>query len=163
MALQREKVYLKRIIKDIIASLDIWRYPQFSKRLLSGIFSRKTYGKVSLYDNCDASWGCQEDGSPGPFSWCAKKKSTIALSTAEAEYVALSHAVQEAIRLKHLVEDLGFLQLEATPIYEENQAASNLQRLIWCRLEQSISIFGTTSPGKLSSLEKSSSFTALLN
>jgi hypothetical protein len=57
----------------------------------------------------------------GPVSWCAKKQSTIAVSTAEAEYVALSHAVQEAIWLRHLLKDLGYLQLEATPIYEENQ------------------------------------------
>ena len=52
----------------------------------------------------------------GPVSWCAKKQSTIALSTAEAEYVALSRAVLEAIWLRHLLKDLG-----ATPIYKDNQ------------------------------------------
>jgi hypothetical protein len=50
-----------------------------------------------------------------------KEASTIALSTGEAEYVALSHAVQEAIWLRNLLKDLGYLQLEATPIYEDNQ------------------------------------------
>ena len=64
----------------------------------------------------------------GPVWWCAKKQSTIALSTAEAEYVALSHAVQEAIWLRHLLKDLGYLQLEATPIYEDNQACIKIAK-----------------------------------
>ena len=58
----------------------------------------------------------------GPVSWCAKKQSTIALSSAEAEHVALSHAAQEAIWLRHLVKDLGHLEMEATPSYEDNHA-----------------------------------------
>ena len=65
--------------------------------------------KLSLYGYCDASWGCQKDGSSvtrfvfqvltGPVSWCAKKQSTI----------ALSHAVLEEIWLRHLLKDLGYL------------------------------------------------------
>jgi hypothetical protein len=91
-----------------------------------------------MYGYCDASWGCQEDGSSitgfdfkvltGPVSWCAKKQSAIALSTAEAENVALCHAVQEAIWLRHLLKDLGYLQLEATPIYEDNQACIKIAK-----------------------------------
>jgi len=64
----------------------------------------------------------------GPVWWCAKKQSTIALSTAEAEYVALSHAVQEAIWSRHLLKDLGYLQLEATPIYEDNHACIKIAK-----------------------------------
>jgi hypothetical protein len=87
----------------------------------SGVFSRKSYGKVIPVCYCDASWGCREDGSSvtgsvfkaltGPVSWCAKKQSTSALSTPETEYVALSHAVQEAIWLRHLLRNLGYLQV----------------------------------------------------
>jgi len=87
--------------------------------------------------------GCQEDGSSvtvfvfkvltGPVSWCAKKQSTIAVSTAEAEQVALTHAVQEAIWLRHLLKDLGYLQLRATPIYEDNQACITIAKndMVW--------------------------------
>ena len=61
-------------------------------------------------------------------SWCAKKQSTIALSTAEGEYVALCHAVQEAIWFRHLLKDLGYLQVEATPFYEDNQACIKIAK-----------------------------------
>ena len=33
----------------------------------------------------------------GPISWLSKKKSTVALSTLEAEYVAIITATQEAV------------------------------------------------------------------
>ena len=36
----------------------------------------------------------------GPVSWRSKKQDTVALSTAEAEYVALSSAVQECVDAK---------------------------------------------------------------
>jgi len=85
-----------------------FKIPSIFKRLTSEVFSR----------------GCQEDGSSGigfvfkvlngPVSWYAKKQSTIALSTAEAECFALSHAIQKAIGLRHLLKDLGYLQLEAS-------------------------------------------------
>ena len=64
----------------------------------------------------------------GPVSWCAKKQSTIALSTPEAKYVARPHAVQEAIWLRHLRKDLGYLQMEATPIYGDNQACIKIAK-----------------------------------
>jgi hypothetical protein len=90
---------------------------------------RKATENLSLYVYCDVSWGCQEDSPSitssvfkGPVSSCAKEQSTIALSTAEAEYFALSHAVQEAILLRHYLKDISHFQLEATPIYEDNQA-----------------------------------------
>jgi hypothetical protein len=66
----------------------------------------------------------------GPLSRYAKRQSTSALSIAEAECVALSHAVQEGLWLRHLLKDLGYLQLEATPIYEDHQATWNIQRMI---------------------------------
>ena len=38
-----------------------------------------------------------------PVSWKSSKQSCVALSTAEAEYLALSTAAQEAIWLRHLL------------------------------------------------------------
>jgi hypothetical protein len=64
----------------------------------------------------------------GPVSWRAKQQSTIALCTAEGEYIALSHVVQEAIWLRHLLKDLGYFQLEATPIYEDNQGCIKIAK-----------------------------------
>ena len=46
-------------------------------------------------------------------SWGSKKQSCVALSTAEAEYMALTSAAQEAVWMQHLQNDL---------IYEDNQS-----------------------------------------
>ena len=44
--------------------------------------------------------------SGGAISWLSQKQTTVALSTAEAEYVALGSATQEAIWLYQLLNDL---------------------------------------------------------
>lgn len=44
--------------------------------------------------------------SGGAVSWCSKKQPTVALSTAEAEYMALSACTQEAMWLKQLDDEL---------------------------------------------------------
>ena len=45
--------------------------------------------------------------SGGPISWSSKKQKCVALSTAEAEYVALSGAAQECLWLRQLEKELG--------------------------------------------------------
>jgi hypothetical protein len=42
-----------------------------------------------------------------PIGWCSKLQSEIALSTAEAEYIALSQALREVIPLITLLDELG--------------------------------------------------------
>jgi len=54
-------------------------------------------------------------------SWRCKVQSTIALSTAEAEFDALSAAVREAVYLRGLMQEIGLPQLEATVVREDNQ------------------------------------------
>ena len=56
-------------------------------------------------------------------SWMSKKQSCVALSTAEAEYMALSSAAQEAIWMRELNSDLGNPQSQPTLIFEDNQSA----------------------------------------
>jgi hypothetical protein len=52
----------------------------------------------------------------------------VALSTAEAEYMAASAAVQEAVHLRELLKSVGAAQRSATSIYEDNQAAIALSK-----------------------------------
>ena len=56
-------------------------------------------------------------------SWRSKKQTSVASSTAEAEYIALSGAVQEAIWLRQLSSELsgGDVLMKATVIHEDNQ------------------------------------------
>eukprot|EP00961_Rhodomonas_salina_P066071 887651-Rhodomonas_salina.1 len=55
-------------------------------------------------------------------SWHSKGQEVVAMSTAEAELIAASRAAQEALYLQHLLRDLGYEQVEATTIYEDNDA-----------------------------------------
>ena len=56
-------------------------------------------------------------------SWKSCKQTCVALSTAEAEYVALSAAAQEAMWLQRLVSDLLNKSIQETVIFEDNQSA----------------------------------------
>src|SRR5579859_5997677 len=58
-----------------------------------------------------------------PISWQAKKQSTIALSTAEAEYAALTQAAKEAIWLQNLLKDLRMSKYAPRVINVDNQGA----------------------------------------
>ena len=64
--------------------------------------------------------------SGAPVSWKSRKQACVALSTAEAEYVALSTATQEATWMRKLLEDLHAEQIEPTVIYEDNQPAISI-------------------------------------
>ena len=55
-------------------------------------------------------------------SWKSNKQTCLALSTAEAEYVALSTAAQEAIWLQQLMSDLMNKSIQEMIIYEDNQS-----------------------------------------
>jgi hypothetical protein len=51
-------------------------------------------GFVICYANC-------------PLIWCSKLQTEIALSTAEAEYIAMSHALRETIPIQNLVKEIS--------------------------------------------------------
>ena len=61
--------------------------------------------------------------SGGPISWNSKKQKCVALSTAEAEYVALSGAAQECFWLRQLEKELGCSSEGPTLLFEDNQSA----------------------------------------
>ena len=56
-------------------------------------------------------------------SWRSKKQPCVALSTAEAEYVALASAAQEAIWMRQLTAELSTTPTGATTTFEDNQSA----------------------------------------
>jgi transposase InsO family protein len=55
-------------------------------------------------------------------SWRSKLHSSIALSTAEAEYIGASQAAKEILWLRQLLADIGFPQSEPTVVFEDNAA-----------------------------------------
>jgi hypothetical protein len=53
-------------------------------------------------------------------SWKSKRLSVVALSSAEADYVAASAMVQEVIYSSGFLDSLGFQQTCPTSVYEDN-------------------------------------------
>jgi hypothetical protein len=88
--------------------------------------------KVVLVGYSDSDWGSDVDKrrsttaysfmiGGGSVSWASKLQPTVALSSAEAEYMAACAATQEAVYLRRLMEGLGYKQEAATVILEDNQ------------------------------------------
>jgi hypothetical protein len=59
-------------------------------------------------------------------SWCSRKQTYVAFSTAEAEYIALSVAVYEVVWLCKLLADLFGHVLDSTVIHCDNQSCVKL-------------------------------------
>ncbi|OWZ08870.1 polyprotein [Phytophthora megakarya] len=85
----------------------------------------------------DANWGGDSASrrstsgvlmkiSGGPVIFKSKKQSSVALSTAEAEYMALALATQEIMWLRQLLAEMGFKQLPSTSIFVDNKAAISI-------------------------------------
>ena len=94
-------------------------------------------GSTTLVGFSDADWAGNPDNSRsttgfifylanGPISWRSKEQQTVALSTAESEYMSLSAASQEAIHLRELLPILNVDLSSPTVIYEDNEAARQL-------------------------------------
>ena len=54
-------------------------------------------------------------------SWWSKRQPTVALSSAEAEFISASSMVQEVIFLRKFLTNLGFPQTAPTPIFADNE------------------------------------------
>ena len=55
-------------------------------------------------------------------SWSSKKQNTVALSTAEAEYVAAAACCSQMLWIKQQLRDFG-IKFECVPIYCDNTSA----------------------------------------
>lgn len=62
----------------------------------------------------------------GAITWSSKLQTVIALSTAEAEYIAASHAAREAVWLKRICNDIGIKTSQPVPLFADNQAAIHM-------------------------------------
>ena len=59
-------------------------------------------------------------------SWCSRKQTSVALSTAEVEYIALCVSVREAVRLCKLLADLFGHEMDSTIIHCDKQSCVKL-------------------------------------
>eukprot|EP00253_Pinus_taeda_P006250 PITA_06250 len=64
----------------------------------------------------------------GVISWASKKQSIVALSTAEAEYVAATAAACQAVWMRRMLRSLSQEQAKATVIFCDNSSAIALSK-----------------------------------
>jgi hypothetical protein len=111
---------LKRILRYCKGTLDF------------GITLGGSFTTPILVGYADADWGSCLDSrrsrtgytfhiGNGCISHQSKKQATVALSTAEAEYMALAEATKEMKWLRQLLEELGFTQ-NVTEVFQDNKA-----------------------------------------
>lgn len=107
--------------------------------LVYGGNNRHTQSGPGLFGYCDADWGNHLDDrrsfsgysfimAGGAVSWSAKKQSTVALSTMEAEYMAATEAAKEAMWWRNFLRELGVEINQPTIICCDNQGAIQLAK-----------------------------------
>eukprot|EP00879_Flechtneria_rotunda_P000030 GHRR01000048.1.p1 GENE.GHRR01000048.1~~GHRR01000048.1.p1 ORF type:complete len:438 (+),score=38.22 GHRR01000048.1:151-1464(+) len=96
-----------------------------------------TKGAGAMIGYCDADFAGDVDTrrsttgyvfmrNGGAISWSSKLQPTVAVSTAEAEYMAAASAAKEALWLRKLVFDFGKEVSQPVVIHSDNQAALKL-------------------------------------
>ncbi|CAN1272233.1 Retrovirus-related Pol polyprotein from transposon TNT 1-94 [Linum perenne] len=116
---------VKRIFRYLKGSqsLGLW-YPATSATHLIGYSDADFAG--SLIERKSTSGGCQFLGH-SLISWPSKKQTAIALSTAEAEYIAAGHSCTQLLWLKTQLEDYG-IHLSSIPLLCDNTSAINMSK-----------------------------------
>ncbi|BBH05186.1 multidrug resistance-associated protein 9 [Prunus dulcis] len=102
-----------------------------AKRVLRYIQGTLDYGiayekgkEAMLVGYCDSDWsGCEDDMRSTSGYAFILDLSSVALSTAEAEYVSAAEATAQAVWLRFVLSDFGEEQVEATPILCDNTSA----------------------------------------
>ena len=94
-------------------------------------YSKQSSGEREAYS--DADWGRDPNDQKSTSGYLfiydqwwsrTKKQSSIALSTAEAEYMALASSAQEAVWMRQLSSEIGFEFTKPVMVYyEDNQFA----------------------------------------
>ena len=111
---------VKRIYRYLKGTLDLaLHYEATGKQLLG--YSDADW--ANDLDNRHSTTGNVFIMSGGAVSWLSQKQSTVALSTAESEYIALGSATQDAIWLRQLLGDLNVDVSSSLEILEDNQGA----------------------------------------
>jgi hypothetical protein len=87
------------------------------------------------YANADLAGGTMDQKSTSDccftlgsamVSWCSRKQRSVALSTAEAEYIVLSVEVRKEVWLRKLLADLFDHEMDFTIIHYDNQSCVKL-------------------------------------
>jgi transposase InsO family protein len=115
----------------------VFRYLKYTRS------SKLTYGgdddvlNTNLHIFCDADWASDATDrksisgylismAGGAVSWSSKKQTSVALSTAEAEYMAATHVAKQVLWQRSLFTELNFEFPTTSTIFTDNQAAISI-------------------------------------
>eukprot|EP00253_Pinus_taeda_P028689 PITA_28689 len=119
---------------------------QAAKRILRYVKGTKRFGilynvseRSDLVSYTDSDWARSVDDrkstsgylfhmGSGAISWASKKQPIVALSTAEAEYVAATAAACQAVWMRRMLWSLGQEHAKATVIFCDNSSAIALSK-----------------------------------
>ena len=117
-------IVVKHILRYLKGMIDYGlKYDANQNFNLEGYVDSDWVGSVA--DRNRTSGCCFSMGS-GVISWFSRKKSFVALSTTEPEYIAACSASDEAVWLRKLLSKLFDLPLDATCIFCDNQSCVKL-------------------------------------
>jgi len=120
------------------AAKRVFRYLQSTRSM--GLMYSKPDGTASkqVQAYCDADYAANDGRKSisgyvftlagSPISWQAKKQTTVAQSTVEAEYASMAHAAKEMIWMQHLFDELGKPGFKPTTLFCDNQGAISLAK-----------------------------------
>ena len=116
---------VKRILRYVKGTIDfgLW-YPKSDYFALRG-YSDADFAGCTL-DRKSTSGTCHFLGN-SLTSWSSKKQNSVALSTAEAEYVAAGNCVAQILWMKQTLEDFG-LKYDHVPVLCDNTSAINIAK-----------------------------------
>lgn len=114
----------------------------YAKRILRYLKGTKDYALLykksgeGLEAYVDADWGSNNTDrrsytgflfkfASGPISWASTKQKTVALSSAEAEYMGLTESCKEGIFIKNILNELG-QTIPYVRIFNDSQAAQKI-------------------------------------
>ncbi|OWZ09538.1 polyprotein [Phytophthora megakarya] len=112
------------------AAIRVLRYLKTTRGF--GIIYDRGSGGIKAEAYTDADWGSNiadrrsVPGAPvgnAPIVFKSKFQRTVALSSAEAEYMALSLCTREVLWARAMLKDMGHEQHEGSQVWEDNQGA----------------------------------------
>ena len=115
----------KHILRYLRGTIDYGLNNEMNQKINPEGYVDSYWEGSACIDRKSTSRSCFSMGL-GVISWFSRKKSCVALSTAEAEYVAACSTSCEVVWLRKLLSDLFDLQLNATCIYFNNHICVNL-------------------------------------
>ena len=122
---------IKRIFRYLVGTknLGLW-YPKGSTCTLVG-FSDADFAGCKL-DRKSTSGTCHLLGN-SLVSWHSKKQNSVALSTAEAEYVTTGSCCAQILWMKQHLSDFG-VNLGTVPIMCDNTSAICITKILSCTI-----------------------------